>query len=231
MYSERESSPPVLSDPDPPFPAVSPAPELKEPRVSIVWEEASLWPSTEKGSSGGSGLTAELKNGVVSWPEEAGMPGEYGGLNPTAVFGKLVGMAPWTGFWWRKVNIRYFYTDQSSIEWKRPIVPPCSSQLHSPRWPQHLWEYFPARYPDTMCPHSSHILPCVQIQAQSMAPALTAPDLGFLACPGAQQGSVRESAGHHWLGLVWPEGQGCIGHLLSLWDKQMNKLTHLFIYV
>ncbi len=90
----------------PPFPAASP--ELKEPRESIVWEEASLWPRSEEDSSGGSELTAELKYWVVSWVEDVERPGEYGGLKPTAVFGRLVGMAPWTEFWWIEKIISTF---------------------------------------------------------------------------------------------------------------------------
>lgn len=44
----------------------------------------------------------ELKKVEGSWDEGAGRFGEYGGRRPTAVLGRLVGIAPWTGFWTRR---------------------------------------------------------------------------------------------------------------------------------
>lgn len=41
----------------------------------------------------------ELKKAEVSWVDGAGRFGEYGGRRPTAVLGRLVGIAPWTGLW------------------------------------------------------------------------------------------------------------------------------------
>lgn len=44
----------------------------------------------------------ELKKAGGSWDEGAGRLGEYGGRRPTAVLGRLVGIAPWTGFWTKR---------------------------------------------------------------------------------------------------------------------------------
>lgn len=41
----------------------------------------------------------ELKKAGGSWGEGAGRLGEYEGRRATAVLGRLVGIAPWTGFW------------------------------------------------------------------------------------------------------------------------------------
>lgn len=43
-------------------------------------------------------MMAELKKAVGSCEEEGGRLEEYGGRRPTAVLGRLVGIAPWTGF-------------------------------------------------------------------------------------------------------------------------------------
>lgn len=97
VYSDRESSPPMAPVT---FPSPSVAPVEKPPSASCAWVEPwSRWASGEYGSRGGNSLREELKKAGPSCDEVGGRLGEYGGRSPTAVLGRLVGMAPWTGFW------------------------------------------------------------------------------------------------------------------------------------
>lgn len=104
VYSDRESSPPTAPAT---FPSPSVAPVEKPPSASCAWVEPwSRWASGEYGSRGGNSLREEPKKAGPSWDEAGGRLGEYGGRSPTAVLGRLVGMAPWTGFWKQEQSTR-----------------------------------------------------------------------------------------------------------------------------
>lgn len=96
VYSDRESRPPTAPAT---LPSPSVAPVEKPPSASCAWVEPwSRWASGEYCSRGGNSLREEPKKAGPSWEEVGGRLGEYGGRSPTAVLGRLVGMAPWTGF-------------------------------------------------------------------------------------------------------------------------------------
>lgn len=107
VYSDNESRPPAAI---PAFPSPSEAPVGKPPSASCAWVE----PSDGYGSRGGMSLMGELKKAG----DGAGRLGEYGGRRPTAVLGRLVGIAPWTGFWTRdRQRHTLLHVEGLNIEW------------------------------------------------------------------------------------------------------------------